>query len=128
MNRSILTPEQRAAYDRDGYVMVRGLFDPEEAKLLQQAMETDPQVREHFYNHKDAEGLATKMALWNHPGDSVYGLAARSHRVVDTMESLLGGEVYHYHSKLTAKEPFEGGAWEWHQDYGYWYNNGCLFP
>ena len=27
----------------------------------------------------------------------------------------------------TAKEPYEGGAWEWHQDYGYWYNNGCLF-
>ncbi len=21
-----------------------------------------------------------------------------------------------------------GGAWEWHQDYGYWYNNGCLLP
>jgi ectoine hydroxylase len=128
MDHSILTPEQREAYDRDGFVLVRGLFDAEEARLLQQAMETDPQLREHFYNRKDAEGLATKMALWNHPGDSVYGLAARSRRVVDTMESLLGGEVYHYHSKLTAKEPFEGGAWEWHQDYGYWYNNGCLFP
>jgi ectoine hydroxylase-related dioxygenase (phytanoyl-CoA dioxygenase family) len=68
------------------------------------------------------------MATWNHPGDSVYGLAARTHRVVDTMEDMLGGEVYHYHSKLTAKEPFEGGAWEWHQDYGYWYHNGCMFP
>jgi len=68
------------------------------------------------------------MALWNHPGDSVYGLAARSRRVVDTMESLLGGEVYHYHSKLTAKEPLEGGAWEWHQDYGYWYHNGNVYP
>lgn len=22
----------------------------------------------------------------------------------------------------------EGGAWEWHQDYGYWYSNGCLLP
>jgi ectoine hydroxylase-related dioxygenase (phytanoyl-CoA dioxygenase family) len=44
------------------------------------------------------------------------------------MESMLGGEVYHYHSKLTAKEPYDGGAWEWHQDYGYWYHNGCLFP
>jgi len=44
------------------------------------------------------------------------------------MEDVLDGEVYHYHSKLTAKEPFEGGAWEWHQDYGYWYHNGCLFP
>jgi ectoine hydroxylase-related dioxygenase (phytanoyl-CoA dioxygenase family) len=44
------------------------------------------------------------------------------------MEQLIGGEVYHYHSKLTAKEPYEGGAWEWHQDYGYWYHNGCMFP
>ncbi len=26
------------------------------------------------------------------------------------------------------KEPHVGGAWEWHQDYGYWYHNGCLFP
>jgi ectoine hydroxylase-related dioxygenase (phytanoyl-CoA dioxygenase family) len=21
-----------------------------------------------------------------------------------------------------------GGSWEWHQDYGYWYKNGFLFP
>ena len=26
------------------------------------------------------------------------------------------------------KEPKVGGAWEWHQDYGYWYKNGFLFP
>jgi ectoine hydroxylase len=26
------------------------------------------------------------------------------------------------------KEPLIGGAWEWHQDYGYWYDNGCLYP
>lgn len=41
---------------------------------------------------------------------------------------MLGGDVYDYHSKLTAKEPLEGVAWEWHQDYDYWYNNGRLFP
>jgi ectoine hydroxylase-related dioxygenase (phytanoyl-CoA dioxygenase family) len=26
------------------------------------------------------------------------------------------------------KEAKVGGAWEWHQDYGYWYNDGCLYP
>jgi len=31
-------------------------------------------------------------------------------------------------SKLSAKQPKTGGAWEWHQDYGYWYSNGCLWP
>ena len=125
---SILDAEQRAAFDRDGYVMVRGFFDPVETQLLREAMETDPTVRSHFYDRADAQGAVTRMVSWNHPGDSVYGLAARCHKMVDTMEDLLGGEVYHYHSKLTAKEPFEGGAWEWHQDYGYWYHNGCLFP
>jgi hypothetical protein len=124
----ILTPDQRAAFDRDGYVLVRGMFDAEETRLLREAMERDPTIAAHFYNRHDATGAATRMVTWNHPGDSVYGMAARSRRMVDTMEDLLGGEVYHYHSKLTAKEPYEGGAWEWHQDYGYWYNNGCLFP
>ena len=89
---------------------------------------SDKNIKKHLYDRKDSEGFITKMVAWNHPDDSIYGTVARSHKMVDTMEHLLGGEVYHYHSKITAKEPFEGGAWEWHQDYGYWYNNGCLFP
>ena len=125
---SIFTPEQQIAYERDGYVLVRSLFDQEEIALLRGAIETDPKLQASLYDRRDAAGKATRMATWNHPGDSVYGLAARSHRVVDTMEAMLGGEVYHYHSKLTAKEPLEGGAWEWHQDYGYWYHNGCVSP
>ena len=125
---SLFTPEQRAAYERDGFVLIRSLFDTEEIALLRGAIETDPQLHASLYDRNDASGKATRMATWNHPGDSVYGLAARSHRVVDTMEEMLGGEVYHYHSKLTAKEPRDGGAWEWHQYYGYWYHNGCVFP
>ena len=125
---SLFNPEQRAQYERDGYVIVRGLFDTEEISLMRDAMEQDPALRASLYDRKDAEGKSTRMALWNHPGESVYGLAARSRRVVDTMEDMLGGEVYHYHSKLTAKEPYDGGAWEWHQDYGYWYHNGCMYP
>jgi ectoine hydroxylase-related dioxygenase (phytanoyl-CoA dioxygenase family) len=49
-------------------------------------------------------------------------------KIVNVVEELLGGEVYHWHSKVTAKAAKEGGAWEWHQDYGYWYNHGCLYP
>ena len=68
------------------------------------------------------------MALWQGTGDDLYGLVARSPRIVDTMECLLGGEVYHWHSKMAIKDPYTGGAWEWHQDYGYWYQYGCLYP
>ena len=125
---SVFTPAQQAAFEADGYVIIRGLFDQQEVALMRGSIEQDPDLQNSLYNRKDAQGKATMMATWNHPGDSAYGLAARSHRVVDTMEQMLGGEVYHYHSKLTAKEPLDGGAWEWHQDYGYWYHNGCLLP
>ena len=26
------------------------------------------------------------------------------------------------------KEAKQGGAWEWHQDHGYWYDQGFVFP
>ncbi len=125
---SRLTPAEVAQYHEDGFVFVRGLFDAEETSLLARAMEQDPAIRDHSLLRADQEGGATRISLWNRAGDSVYGLAARSVRVVDTAEALIGEPVYHFQSKLTAKEPRVGGAWEWHQDYGYWYYNGCLEP
>ena len=125
---SVLNSVQKKEFDQKGFVLIRNFFDKEETSLLQQASYKDKNIKKHFYDRKDSEGLITKMVAWNHPDDSIYGTVARSYKMVDTMEHLLGGEVYHYHSKITAKEPFEGGAWEWHQDYGYWYKNGCLYP
>ena len=125
---TVLTEKEKTQFLENGFTIVKKFFDEEEIELLQRASNEDPAIRKHFYDRKDSEGLITKMAAWNHPDDSIYGVVARSYKLVDTMEDLLGGEVYHYHSKITAKEPYDGGAWEWHQDYGYWYNNGCLFP
>ena len=84
-------------------------------------MEQDREVADHLdlLDRLDAQGAATRIALWNRAGDSVYGTAARCAGMVDTMEALLGNPVYHFQSKLTAKQPFAGGAWERHQDYGY---------
>jgi ectoine hydroxylase-related dioxygenase (phytanoyl-CoA dioxygenase family) len=69
-----------------------------------------------------------RLSLWNHPGDGIYGMFARCQRMVKSCEQLLGGEVYHYHSKMILKDAKVGGAWTWHQDYGYWYQNGVLQP
>ena len=124
----ILTLDQVQAYQEDGYVIAREVFTPAEADLLRRAMEEDPKVSAHSLIRPDTEGGGTRISLWNRAGDSVYGLAARSARLVDTAETLIGEAVYHFQSKLTAKDPFGGGAWEWHQDYGYWYYNGCLRP
>lgn len=123
-----LSKEQIAQFHRDGYLFVENFLDPDEAELLQHACRSDEVLREHAMNVMDASGRRTNLTLWNHPGDDIYGAIARSERIVNATEQLLGDEVYHYHSKLSAKQPKMGGAWEWHQDYGYWYQNGCLFP
>src|SRR5689334_8787255 len=125
---NVLNAAQTAEFNQKGFTYARGLFASDEVKLLTEAMEKDPAVRSSILDRRDGEGRSTRIALWNRAGDSVYGMAARCTRMVDTMEDLIGGPVYHFQSKLTAKEPFVGGAWEWHQDYGYWYHNGCLFP
>ncbi|MCX5661362.1 MAG: phytanoyl-CoA dioxygenase family protein [Planctomycetota bacterium] len=127
-DRPPLTAAQVADFNRDGYLLVPGLLAPAETDLLLATAKADQVMLEAAVGVADAAGRTSKLSLWNHPGDDIYGMVARSNRIVTPMEQVLGGEVYHYHSKMMLKEPRVGGAWEWHQDYGYWYNNGCLFP
>lgn len=128
MPECVLNEEQVAAFHSDGYVLLPALFDSEEIGALLHVAKHDRDLKEAAYGRKDGDGNVTKLALWNDPPDNLYGLYSRSPRLVGAAEQVLGGEVYHYHSKMMLKEPRVGGAWEWHQDYGYWYNNGCLLP
>lgn len=128
MKTGPLTNSQIESFAQDGYLIVRKLLDAEETELTLRAARQDQALRINAMEVIDTKGRSTNLSLWNHPGDDIYGAICRSRRIVDSMEQLLGDEVYHYHSKLSAKEPKVGGAWEWHQDYGYWYQNGCLFP
>jgi len=128
MSNLPLKEEDVRRFEQDGYLMVEGLLSPEEVELLKQSVRADACLQQAAMDVKDASGKKTNLTLWNHPGNDIYGMIASSQRVVSRMQQLLGDEVYHYHSKLSAKEPRVGGAWEWHQDYGYWYNNGCLLP
>jgi len=123
-----MTIDRRARFDRDGYVIERGLFDPEEIGLIAAALRDDEEISRRRYGLDDGHGGATDIALWNDVGDDTLGLVPRLARMADTAAELLGGEVYHYHSKVTTKQPGGGGTWGWHQDYGYWYKNGCLLP
>jgi hypothetical protein len=123
-----ITDDDVAAFARDGFVVKRGLFDAEEAALLQNGILADKAIHRRAFALADSQGGATEIAVWNAPGNDLFGAVARGERIVGGAEKLLGGEVYHYHSKLTMKRPGGGGTWDWHQDYGYWYKNGCLFP
>ncbi len=128
MPTSPLTDSQVAAYHADGYTLAKGLFDATEIGLLARSAKADNELDKRSFGRADGEGGVVRLSLWNHPGDGIYGMFARCERMVRSCEKLLDGEVYHYHSKMILKDPKVGGAWAWHQDYGYWYQNGVLFP
>jgi ectoine hydroxylase len=115
-------------YNRNGFVLVKHMFEDEEIGLLRRAAKEDRELDQHAFGKGDGEGGTIRLSLWNHPGDTIYGMFARCKSIVDSAEKILGGEVYHYHSKMIMKDAKVGGAWAWHQDYGYWYQNGVLFP
>jgi hypothetical protein len=123
-----LSDSQLAAFQKDGYLIIRGLFDAEEADILRETAKTESAFEEKAYDLDDGEGGQQRLVLWNSAGEDLWGAIARSERIVNTMEQLFDDEVYHYHSKMSIKQPRTGGAWSWHQDYGYWYQNGCLYP
>ena len=128
MAKGIIGDPEVATFNRDGFVLVRGMLEAEETALLGRAAREDRVLDEHSFGRADGEGGTVRLSLWNHPTDTLYGMIARSKSIVESAEKLLGDEAYHYHSKMIMKDARVGGAWTWHQDYGYWYQNGVLAP
>src|SRR5207244_11780256 len=110
-----LSDSQATRFHENGFVLARGLFDADEIDLLRRAAKEDHELDKRSYGRADGEGGIVRLSLWNHPGDGIYGMFARCERVVRSDEKLLGGEVYHYQSKIIMKDAKGCEPWEWHQ-------------
>ena len=128
MAKGCISDSEASQYHDTGFVLAKGFYDAEEIDLLKRAAKEDRTLDQYSFSRNDGEGGNVRLSLWNHPGDTIYGMFARCESIVDSATKLLKDEVYHYHSKMIMKDARVGGAWTWHQDYGYWYQNGVLFP
>lgn len=121
-----LSDTQVAAYREDGFLLLPNFFNAKLIDELRTMATADRVLDQAAFGRDDGEGGTVRLSLWNHPTDTLYGAIARSRSMVGIIEQLLGDEAYHYHSKMVMKDARIGGAWAWHQDYGYWYQNGVL--
>ena len=130
MSTTTLTPQQIASFHKDGYVIVKNFLAPKAVEKLYSTAIGDNAMENNAINVTDQNGKNSNLSLWFTPGNDVFGYLTRSERIVNSIAALLDSDapVCHFHSKLMQKEPKEGGAWEWHQDYGYWYKNQFMFP
>jgi len=123
-----ITPELSLNYDRDGFVLVENLFSPEEVAALIRDVEGGERVAQTRQGMEDASGKKAGIAIWNELGDDIWAGASTHPRLVNAVRMLMREEIAFFHGKVMLKEAKAGGAWEWHQDYGYWYGDGFAFP
>jgi len=124
-----LTGAQVAAFQRDGFLFMQKLFTPDEIGLLQNLIQADAAIREHAVGVIDSSGAPAELFGWSGKSDDLLGAFVRIARLVESAQDLLDSQaVYHWHSKLSFKRPGSEGRWDWHQDYGSWYEEGCLRP
>ena len=83
---SAFSPSQVEQFHRDGFVIVRHMFDRAEMDKLLSFGQADPALVGSTYGRRDATGRETKLALWNAAGEDLYSMFARNPRIVDPME------------------------------------------
>jgi len=123
-----LSQEDVNNYHRDGYIFVKNVFSPREVEIMLDAIENGSTISQNLNVRQDAQGRQTKLSIWHSLNNDVWAAASIHPRMVNNARILLGEDVAFFHGKVMLKEARSGGAWEWHQDYGYWYDQGFVFP
>lgn len=127
MSKPYLTsPDVIEKFQKHGFAIVRQFLSADDAFCLKNLAADDGALADFGHERLDATGRKSKLTLWYEPGNDVFGRVSCSNRLLTEMSAFLGGEAQFFHAKLMQKEPKIGGAWEWHQDYGYWYDDGFL--
>jgi len=125
-----LTTEEISTFHETGYLHIKSLFTSTEINLLRDTIISDNVIEAQVMKMKDAEGKSARLSLWHFiQPNTIYGAFAASSRLVQRVSDLFGGiNPYHIHTKIILKEPKTGGAFDIHQDFGYWYDCGPLDP
>lgn len=114
-------------YHEDGFLVVPNLFSAEEVRIMLDHVGGE-KVAGQAWDITDASGAGARMALWTDIAQDVWGAASTCPRIVNTIRMLQGEDIAFFHGKVMLKLAGTGAAFEWHQDYGYWYDQGFAMP
>jgi len=120
-----LTPEQRAQFERDGYLFFPGHFSPEETTVLTDAV-PDLYSKRAAFNVREKGSDAVRTNFAAHLISEPFARLARHPRMVEPVMDLFDEAVYMHQFKINGKMAFEGDVWQWHQDYGTWLNDDLM--
>ena len=128
MSVSTLSAARIRRFEDDGYLILEDQLDPRLVARVLEIARRDPQLSADAKGNRnyEGEGLDTRLAYSPALGEDAYSALARSRRIVEPLEQLFGDRVRYYYQLQMLKDPRTGG-WQYHQDYGYHYQQ-FLFP
>jgi ectoine hydroxylase-related dioxygenase (phytanoyl-CoA dioxygenase family) len=126
---TVLTSEQRAAYERDGFIAVAGLVGEDWLRRLRavtsEFVEHSRALTESnilFDLEPDHTAESPRLRRLVSPADlhETFWEFMSTSVIVDMVEDLIGPDVKFHHSKLNFKAPRGGEEVKWHQDIQFW--------
>jgi len=106
------TPDIRAQYDRDGYVIVRGVLDKD---LIAEASEHVEWVAKRNPERRPEYLIQDLVA-----DDPFWVRLISDDRLLDVAEKFIGPNIALFASHYLSKPPYDGMPVLWHQDGSYW--------
>ncbi|MGL3211449.1 ectoine hydroxylase [Bradyrhizobium sp. BR 1433] len=119
-----LTRQQAEQFDRDGFLVLKDVFSPEEVdhlqtqakKLLSSPNGLNPET---IIAEPDSQEIRSVFEI--HSQSRVIGRLAADARLAGIAQFLLNDKVYIHQSRLNYKPGFEGKEFYWHSDFETWH-------
>lgn len=113
-----------ARYDRDGYLQVAQLLEPEEVALYRtelRRLSGDPTVRADERTITEPASDDVRSLFEVHRRSPLLAELVADRRLLDRARHLLGSEVYVYQSRINYMPGFTGEGFYWHSDFETWH-------
>jgi ectoine hydroxylase len=120
------TDDTLLEYREKGFHLARGLLSASEVSRLLDEMPKllhGDDAQDGLHRERERSGAVRQVYL-THRHSQPYGELARDPRIIGPVRQVIANDVYIWHSKINVKDSFEGTVWLWHQDFGYWINDG----
>ncbi|MGY3591827.1 ectoine hydroxylase-related dioxygenase (phytanoyl-CoA dioxygenase family) [Bradyrhizobium sp. USDA 4341] len=126
-----MTSAEASAYARDGYIVRKQLLSTKEIAAYNARVRAPIEAAIKagtVFAKKDRDGKTALVHPLTKAEEDQYGFLGRDERLVDLAQDAIGKPIYRCGHEFIMKEPKEGGAWEFHQDFSYFYADGLLAP
>lgn len=119
-----LSQEQTAQFDREGYLVLRGLLSAAEVALLQaetRGLLDDPSALDPETMITEPGSGEVRSIFSIHTQNGLMARLAGNERLAGIASYLLGDDVYIHQSRLNYKPGFHGKEFYWHSDFETWH-------